>query len=199
MFSRRELFGGAMGGRLIDPVGQVVRTGDESLGYVPQREMTRRQERQLRTDADSERTERFVIMETIQAFYPNPPANATTQLMLMIATTSTTFSLSSRDPDVPMQGRVVAIRIMANGDVTAGTLTPVIYITENGGLSTYVINECELSTAIPNTKSVMFDWPNAIQFAKAATWNVAAQTSAAYAPTTLDVTIWITFGYEQWV
>lgn len=185
--------------RFIDPIEHVKRTNDEALGYVPQREMVLRQERQERVDAQSDRTQRLIVFETLEYVIYDVPANADTAISQMFAASASAISLSSINIDIGQQCRVVALRIASNAAVTAGTVVPYITVTEGGSTTDYGFNECELSSLQQRFKSVVFDWSQSIQVAKGASFSLFLRTSAAFAPTTLDMKIHLTFGYEQWV
>ena len=185
--------------RLIDPVEHVKRTGDEELGYVPQREMVRRQDQAARLDAQSDRTQRFYNFETLERYYFNVPANSNLNMSdIMVASASTIVLLGITD-DVPQQCRVTSIRIKSTEAITAGTLVPELRVTSGGTTTTYSFSECELSPGgNPWIASAVFDFTSAIQVEKDSAWALYVNTSAAFLPTTADIKVNITFCYDQW-
>ena len=199
--SRRHLLGGMIGTpmstRLIDPVEQINRGADEDHGIITPRSLTQRQDAQERFTAESSRTQRYLIFETLDFHKFDAPANTDSLMATMIAGTATTFLLSTVTPDVSQQCRISALRIMSTANITAGTAIPVISVTEGGSTTDYPFDECELSTTDPRVKSVVFEWPSAIQMAKGATWYVILRTDASFAPTTADIKVLVTLGYDQ--
>ena len=200
MFTRRVLLGGTAMSRFIDPIRHIERATDEQHGVLTSRELSRQIDQGRKIDAQSDRTQRFIVMETIEVHCPNPAAAATTSFGHLIATSSTGLILSNLNPDVSQQCRLLYLRIMADGSVTGGTITPVFDVYDGlGGITSYQIDECELSTAVPIVKSVMFDWPIAIQLAKGDAWSLSVVSSAGYTPVALDYKALLTFGFEQWI
>lgn len=195
--SRRNFIGGGLAAPLIDPVEQIKRIGDESLGVVPQREVVRRNEQVRRFDADSHRTQRLIMFKTLELHCPNVPANTSTGFLHMILSGSTTVTSINSAIRIGGQARVVALGMLSNAPITAGTCTPQLVVAEPD-TTTYSFAECELSSA-HQVNDLVLSWEQAPQIAKDATWALNAITDAAFLPTTADIKAWITFGFEQWL
>lgn len=199
--NRRQMLGGMMGTtRLIDPREQLERAANEDHGVISVRTLRDDLAGQERYRAEFDRTQRFIVFETMELHKPNVPANTTSQMSHLVASASTTMVLSTQSPDVGMQCRVCAVRLQGNQDVTAGTVKLQLTAFENSIATDYIFDECELSATNPRTKSLVIDWPQAPQLAKGATWSLLLRADSGFLPdATIDMKALITFAYEQWV
>jgi hypothetical protein len=183
--------------RLINPREDVLRDGWQREGWVPQRELTRRDDEAVKYGTDP--LTRVIVQETFVGFRDNLAANSTTGMHVDFRTSTSTVVTQGQGLDVPAQARILLVRIISNADVTAGTATPQVSITESGGTDTYLFTECELSTTTVRTKSARFDWANAVQIGKDATFMLQIVTSVGYTPITNDYSVRLVLGYESWV
>lgn len=198
--NRRQLLGAGMGFRTIDPTRDIQRAADEDHGVLSPRILSSRQADQDRFTAESDRTQRVLVFETMELHKPSVPANTTSQMSHLVASSSTTMVLSTQSPDVGMQCRVVAVRLQGTQNVTAGIVQLQLTVFEDGVATDYVFDECQLNTSNPRTKSLVIDWMQAPQLAKGATWSLFTRADASFLPAaTINVKALITFGYEQWV
>jgi len=189
-----------MGFRTIDPTRDIQRAADEDHGVLSPRILSSRQADQDRFTAESDRTQRVLVFETMELHKPSVPANTTSQMSHLVASSSTTMVLSTQSPDVGMQCRVVAVRLQGTQNVTAGIVQLQLTVFEDGVATDYVFDECQLNTSNPRTKSLVIDWMQAPQLAKGATWSLFTRADASFLPAaTINVKALITFGYEQWV
>lgn len=187
-----------MSWRLIDPIAQAERVAWGREGYLSQRELERRDEDAQRY-GDSASKQRMIVPEWFQGFRADVGANATTAMHVDFRSSTTAVATQGLSLDVPAQARVLLVRIIASADVTAGTATPQLSVTEGGGTVTYLFRQCELSTAEPRRKAARFSWETAVQIAMDATFQLQVVTDAAYAPVTNDYIVRMLLGYEEWI
>lgn len=188
-----------MGTRMLDPVKVIQRDADAALGVVPAGEMARRIETTRRQDIDPARKQLVIVQETLWFTRSDPAANATTTLLTPFPTSSSAFGANSRSHYVPKAGRLLVARLSTNADLTAGTMTPEIQITEGSDVSTVLLEEAALDTTYVNSKAVAFDWEVAPQIAAEALIAARVVTSSGYLPVTLDVTLSLVIGYGEWI
>lgn len=195
--NRRQLLGAGMGFRTIDPVRDIQRAADEDHGLLMPSAIERRRADQEKFTAELDRTQRIIVFETIEYVLYDVPANSDNSMYHLFAASASAISLNNMAIDIGCQCRICALRIMSNAAVTAGTCTPFVRVTEDGVDTDYVFDECQLSTTETRKKGIVFDWPTSIQISKGANYLIALRTSAAFAPTTLDMKAHVTFGYDQ--
>lgn len=188
-----------MTARLIDPIRQLERGADESLGYVSQSGILDRVRLNTRVDADPERNTFLLSQETITGHRANPAAGASTEMLIVVPTSSTAFDSLARAIYVPDQARVLLVRITANANVTAGAAMPELEITEGADVTVLAFDEAALDTTYPFSKAAKYDWPVAPQIAGGATVKMRVKTDSAYLPITNDFTITWTLGYSEWI
>lgn len=195
-------------GRLIDPTQHNERAVDEQHGVVTQRELSRQIDQGRKTDAELSRTQQIILPESIEVHCPNPVANTADQTMFhLVATGTTTMTLAGLAPRVSQQCRITHLRLLSSNYVTAGTIVPLIEITEPDGSASvkYTFSECQLDTGLDDygnpiaSKSAFFQWDVAIQLAKGETWVLRLTTSAGYLPITNDYKAIITFSVGDWI
>ena len=192
------MLGGMMGTtRLIDPREQLERAANEDHGVISVRTLRDDVAGQERYRAEFDRTQRFIVFETIEYDLYDVPANTDSSMYHLFAASASAISLNNMAIDIGCQCRICALRIMSNAAVTAGTCTPFVRVTEDGIDTDYPFDECQLSTTNTRKKGLVFDWQTSIQIAKGASYLVALRTDASFAPTTLDMKAHITFGYDQ--
>lgn len=185
--------------RLIDPREQLVRVGDESLGAITTGELRRRTDQTIKQDADPQRNQLIIVQETLVWHRANLTASTTLALLYPIPTASATFDSLGRSLRIPEQARLLFSRLTANADVTAGTVTPQLQITEGADVSTVLLEEAQLDTTNPNSNAVKFDWEVAPQIAAGATIQMQIVGSGTLTPATLDFTGVAVLGYATWI
>lgn len=187
-----------MSGRLIDPRQDIERAGYRAEGWRSQRDLEERDE-QLGRYPDS--AQRLIITnETLLWYRANVGASGDAAYLMRggIPTSDSAWAMTDQPQPAPGQGRIVLVRLTASEDVTAGTIQARIRVIEGADTTDYTFEECELSTTYVRTRSAIFDWSIAYQFAKDATIQARAVT-VGMTPTTLDLRLAVTLGYETWV
>jgi len=200
MITRRNLIGGAMAGRLIDPVNDIERAANEQHGVATTRSIVRGLAEQERFTADPSRNQKLILFETMSRYATDVPSNTDTIMGDIMIDTGSLVTLMTITDDVPMQCRIVALRIKSTVNVSAGTLTPVVRIYEDGSPYDYPFDTCALYTPGHTRKnSVVFPWESALQVSKGAAWQIIARTDASFTATTADIKVELTFAYEDWI
>lgn len=185
-----------MSDRIVDPRNAALRTGMRSEGWQSQRDLQQADE-ETRRFADAG-LDRLIIQETFTAYLSGAPASGTTTMLAQFSTGASSTSFATLGYRTPAQGRVLLLRLSANANVTAGTVTPRVSVTESGFGATYDFADAQLSTADPLYNTSRFNWENAPQIARDASVSFRLIT-AGLAPTTLLFALQCVIGYEDWV
>lgn len=180
--------------RVIDPTGPARNLLDRRMGGIIERD-TRTEQRTQNRFPERQKPD-LVTFALGPWFREDPPAASTGLGMRMLmpsaaavyATTGTGVSVTQH-----RAGRVIGAQIKVSSDVTAGTLTVGVKI--SGGTTVH-LSDCVLSTAMPRDYMVPVPWAFGIPFAALDTVAAVVSTSAAFAPTTLDVEVMLYVAYE---
>lgn len=189
-----------MSSRFLDPRNDIERAANETHGVLAPRDLAREQERIQRFGAESLRTQRIFTYETISRFATDVPSNTDTIMGDIMIDTGSLVTLMTITDDVPLQCRVMVLRIKSTVNVSAGALMPVLRVYEDGTPYDYPFDTCALySSSHTRKNSAVFDWESAVQLSKGSAWQIIARTDASFAAITADIKVDITFAYEQWI
>jgi len=185
----------------IDPQESTQRIGYQVEGFRSQRDMERRDDDGERF-GDDRRKGRIITQETLIWYRAGVGASgdsATGYIMRPGGQSSDTAWAAFTLPLQPLgQGRILAIRLYSSAACTQGEAYAAINVIEDGVTSLQTFDEVVISTTNTRQARAKFDWEIARQFGKDATLEGRIVTTNVFQPTSSNMTLVATFGYENW-